>query len=68
MDKARAIERILEITAGDWDASSNVAAIFDQMPITLLEMSNSITDEICFDDLARLAAHDVKRRELAEAE
>jgi hypothetical protein len=68
MDKARAIERISEITAGDWDASSNAAAIFDQMPITLLEMSNSGGSEVCFDDLARLAAHDVKQRELAEAE
>jgi hypothetical protein len=68
MSKLDAIRRIQEIIGCDWDASSNAAAIFDQMPITLMEMSNSGSGEVCFDELVRLAAHDVKQQELAELE
>jgi hypothetical protein len=68
MSKLDAIRKIQEIIGCDWDASSNAAAVFDQMPITLMEMSNSGSSEVCFDELVRLAAHDVKQQELAELE
>ena len=66
MDKQSVLVAIAKIIAGDSDASMDVQAIFNQMPITLMEMANGPTSEVCFDELVKMAAHDVRNFELAE--
>lgn len=61
MSKQETIAKINELLTGwnDPDATNDAAAVFEQMPITLAEMQDGV--ELCFDDLVRLAAHDIQR-------
>jgi len=61
MNKQETIKKIDELLTGwnDPDATNDAATVFEQMPITLAEMQDGV--ELCFDDLVRLAAHDIQR-------
>jgi hypothetical protein len=64
--KQKTIETIKALLT-EWKdeaASENAEAIYQQMPVTLLEMSGGDLPDANFEDLVRLAAHDVRKAEI----
>ncbi len=71
MDKQATLETIMELLdrwSDDRELPSACLAsakdIYEQMPITLAEMSHGPTAACTFDELVRLAGHDVFRAEM----